>query len=291
MSGAFDLADDAAYAAWRSRKLGEHPRTLEELIVEVGDPRELTAAQRRAIVERCARANMAIYAGRTGSDPDKEIPRRLGRQLGLLTLDGNYLADDDGISPIAVAEEGTRTVFIPYTTRPIKWHTDGYYNPPDRRIRGMVLHCVQSAHEGGGNQLMDHEICYILLRDRDPEHIRALMAPDAMTIPLREEEGAVARGDRSGPVFSVDEDGCLHMRYTARTRSIAWKDDAATRAAVEALGAVLASDCPYIFRGRLEPGMGLVCNNVLHDRQAFANSAQRKRLIYRARYYERVSGS
>jgi hypothetical protein len=37
--------------------------------------------------------------------------------------------------------------------------------------------------------------------------------------------------------------------------------------------------------------MGLVCNNVLHDRQAFANSAQRKRLIYRARYYERVSGS
>ena len=291
MSGPFDLADPAAYAAWRSRKLAQHPRTLAELTVEVGDPRALTAAERAAIVDRCARANMAIYAGHTGSDADKDIPRRLGSQLGLLTLDSNYLADDDGISPIAVAAEGTRKVYIPYTTRPIKWHTDGYYNPPEKRIRGMVLHCVQSAPEGGGNQLMDHEICYILLRDRDPEFVRALMAADAMTIPLREEEGAVARGDQSGPVFSVDADGHLHMRYTARTRSIVWKDDPATKAAVAALEAVLASDSPYIFRGRLEPGMGLVCNNVLHDREAFADSAQRKRLIYRARYFERVSGT
>ena len=37
--------------------------------------------------------------------------------------------------------------------------------------------------------------------------------------------------------------------------------------------------------------MGLVCNNVLHDREAFTDSAQRKRLIYRARYFERVSGT
>jgi len=58
---------------------------------------------------------------------------------------------------------------------------------------------------------------------------------------------------------------------------------------VKALEAILASDSPYIFRGRLEPGMGLVCNNVLHDRAAFTETPQQKRLYYRARYYERVS--
>ncbi|MCK7502176.1 MAG: TauD/TfdA family dioxygenase [Comamonadaceae bacterium] len=103
-----------------------------------------------------------------------------------------------------MADQGTRTAYIPYTTRPIKWHTDGYYNPPERQVRGMVLHCVRPAASGGENALMDHEIAYILLRDEDPGHIRALMAPDAMTIPAREEEGEVARGDQPGPVFSVD---------------------------------------------------------------------------------------
>lgn len=293
MAGAaqFDLSDREAYRVWRARKLASHPRDLGDLLVPIDDPRALTAAQRETIIERCAVANMAIYVGRTGEDPDKDIPRRLGRQVGLLTLDGNYLSDDDGITPIAVADQGTRTAFIPYTTRPIKWHTDGYYNPPQRRVRGMVLHCVRPAASGGENALMDHEIAYILLRDDDPGHIRALMEPDAMTIPLREEEGQVARGDQPGPVFSVDESGYLHMRYTARTRSILWKDDAATRAAVQALESILASDSPYVFRGRLEPGMGLVCNNVLHDRAAFTEAPERKRLYYRARYYERVAAA
>ena len=79
------------------------------------------------------------------------------------------------------------------------------------------------------------------------------------------------------------------MRYTARTVSIEWKADAATRAAVAALERILADEAsPYIFRGRLEPGMGLVCNNVLHDRSAFADSDARKRLLYRARYFDRI---
>jgi hypothetical protein len=285
----FNLDNAAAYAAWREAKLAAHPRRLEELVVEVADPRRLTFAEREALAARCAVANMALYASTTGSDPDKDIPRRLGRQLGLVNLDANLLADDDGISPLAVAPAGTRTEFIPYTDRGIRWHTDGYYNALDRQIHGLILHCVQSAESGGENRLMDHEIAYILLRDENPDHIRALMAPDAMTIPPRLEEGAVARAAQPGPVFAVHPDGHLHMRYTARTVSIAWKDDGATRAAVAALERILADETsPYVFRGRLEPGMGLVCNNVLHDRAAFADSDTRKRLLYRARYFDRI---
>jgi len=287
----FDLDNATAYAAWRGRKLATHPRSLGDLVVELADPRRLTLAEREALLARCGVANMAVYASRTGTDPDKDIPRLLGRQLGLANLDANMLADDDGISPLAVAPAGTRTEFIPYTDRGIKWHTDGYYNTLDRQVRGLLLHCVQSAAAGGENRLMDHEIAYILLRDENPDYIRALMAPDAMTIPPRLEDGAIARAAQAGPVFSVYPDGHLHMRYTARTVSIEWKDDDITRAAVAALERILASDSRYVFRGRLEPGMGLVCNNVLHDRAAFADSDMRKRLLYRARYFDRIADS
>ena len=90
---------------------------------------------------------MAIYASPTAGDADKEIPRQLGLQLGLRDLDTNYLADDDGISPLAVAERGTRGEFIPYTNRGIRWHTDGYYNPVERTVRAVLLHCVAARRE------------------------------------------------------------------------------------------------------------------------------------------------
>lgn len=294
MPGPYDLNDAAAYARWREQKLDAAPRRIEDIVVGIDDPRRLSAAERQGIVTLNARCNMAVYVGKTGTDPDKDIPRRLGEQLGLVTLDGHWLTDNDGISPLSVIgaeERGERKEFIPYTDKPIKWHTDGYYNVPDHTIRGLMLHCVQSAASGGDNQLLDHEIAYILLRDENPDHVRALSAPDAMTIPPRMDEAGVARAAQPGPVFSVNADGTLHMRYTARTVSIAWKADGATTAARAALERILAAPTPWTLRGRLEPGMGLVCNNVLHDRSGFAETAEKRRLLYRARYYERVAAA
>jgi hypothetical protein len=292
MPGPFDLSDAAAYTRWREQKLDTAPRRLEDIAIAIDDPRRLTAEQRRRFIDLNARCNMAIYAGATGTDPDKDIPRKLGEQLGLVSLDDHWLTDGDGISPLSVIgaeQRGERKEFIPYTDKPIKWHSDGYYNPPERTIRGLMLHCVQSAASGGENQLLDHEIAYLLLRDENPDHIRALSAPDAMTIPPRMGDDGVARAEQPGPVFSVNADGTLHMRYTARTVSIAWK--AATAAARAALERILAAPTPWTLRGRLEPGMGLVCNNVLHDRSGFAETPEKRRLLYRARYYERVAAA
>ncbi|HRI18848.1 MAG TPA: taurine catabolism dioxygenase TauD, partial [Burkholderiaceae bacterium] len=116
-----------------------------------------------------------------------------------------------------------------------------------------------------------------------------LMQPDAMTIPERTDEQGVARAAQTGPVFSVNEDdGSLHMRYTARTRSIAWKQDAATRAAVACLEDLLAGNPPGAFEIRMEAGMGLVGHNVLHDRSAFDDDPRQPRLLYRARFHDRV---
>jgi hypothetical protein len=289
----FDLNDSAAYAEWRQHKLDTAPRRIEDIVVELAVPPRLTFAERDRLLALNAIANMAVYVSPTGRDPDKEIPRQLGVQLGLRTLDNHWLTDGDAISPISVrgAEvRGERRDFIPYTDKPIRWHTDGYYNTPERTVRGLLLHCVESAVSGGENQLLDHEIAYILLRDENPDFIRALSAPTAMTIPARTDDSGVVRAEQTGPVFSVDAAGFLHMRYTARTVSIAWKDDAATQAAKAALERILATATPWTLHGRLEPGMGLVCNNVLHDRAGFTEAPDRRRLLYRARYYERVGG-
>ena len=290
MSSPFDLADDTAYRAWRDAKLAAYPRSVDELVVPLADPRHLTTDEIEDLGLRCARANMAIYSAPHLPAGDKSIPKQLGQQLGLTRLEGNYLADEDGLSSITPAGEegGARGDFIPYTHKPINWHTDGYYNTLDRRILGMTLHCAQDAEAGGENALLDHEIAYIQLRDANPDYIAALMQPDAMTIPARMDEDNVARPDQSGPVFAVDPvQGFLYMRYTARTRSIVWKDDAVTQAAVKALADILANS-EYILTARLRPGMGLICNNVLHTRSGFSDSPEHRRLLYRGRYYDRL---
>lgn len=286
----YDLANETGYRAWRSARLAAYPRSVDELVVPLADPRHLSEAEIAALGSRCARANMAIYSASHLPADDKSLPHQLARQLGLTRLEGNYLADEDGLSSITPAEDegSVRGEFIPYTHKPINWHTDGYYNTADRRILGMTLHCAQDAESGGENALLDHEIAYIQLRDTNPDFVAALMQPDAMTIPARMDEDNIARPEQSGPVFAVDaEKGFLTMRYTARTRSIVWKRDATTQAAVRTLADILGSS-EYILKARLRPGMGLVCNNVLHTRDAFTDSAEHRRLLFRGRYYDRL---
>lgn len=288
----FALDDESAYRRWREEKLARYPRRAEDLIVEVSDPRNLSASEMDKIRGVCRIANMAIYASPLAGVADKDLPRRLGEQLGLKRLDANPLADDDGISSLRVMPGKSARGYIPYSNQRLLWHTDGYYNAPQQCIRAFILHCVQPAADGGTNRLLDHEIAYILLRDADPDYIQALSAADAMTIPANTEQGFATRPAQSGPVFSIDaESGSLHMRYTARTHSIEWRSDEPTRAGVQFLEQLFAGDSPHVFTHRLVGGQGLVCNNVLHNRTGFTDAAEGKltRLVYRARYYDRIA--
>jgi alpha-ketoglutarate-dependent taurine dioxygenase len=234
---------------------------------------------------------MAIY--QAGSPVDKSAIRALGRQFGLESLDMNLRADEDSITTLRVVAESAGTHYIPYTNRPLNWHTDGYYNRPEEQVRGIVMHCVSTSASGGDNLFLDPEIAYLLMRDENADYIRALMQPDAMTIPANIEAGVELRPAQSGPVFSVSASGALHMRYTARTRSIEWKDDRDTRLAAGFLIELLNSDSLYIVRHRLSAGQGIICNNVLHKREAFEDDANKgqTRLLYRARYHERIQGT
>lgn len=291
----FDLDDALAYGRWRDAKLKHAPRGAEDLVVEVRDPTRLSRSERDALLERLQRSNMAVYAGPAADGADSggaSVTMAVAAQLGMQGLDANAMAGEDGVSRIEVCDRrDERGGFIPYTDRAIRWHTDGYYQPDERRIRGMLLHCVRPAAEGGVNTLLDHEIAYLALRDLDPAHVAALMAPDAMTIPARDDEAGMARAPQQGPVFSVDDQGALHMRYTARTRSIQWKTDDATQAALAALERYLGQTPAHALTLRLQAGMGLVSHNVLHERSAFVDDPARPRLLYRARYRSRAQAT
>ncbi len=286
----FDPDAHDTYARWRDHKLASRPTQLEELTVEIDDPARLRDAERNAIMEAVSRANMAIFVVKRPDTVDKPTLKRFAAAFGLHRLNHNEGADGDGVTALTVVDEAAwRKTYIPYTNRPIRWHTDGYYNRAEEQIHGLMLYCESPAFKGGENALLDHELAYIHLRERDPELIRALMHPAAMTIPANEIDDHIDRPARSGPVFSIHANGQLHMRYTARRRNIEWRDESATREAARRLDELLHSDSPWIFRATLQRGQGLVCNNVLHDRSGFDDDPNQRRLLYRLRFFDRIA--
>jgi len=287
-SSPFDLDNDNAYQEWREQKLADAPKALGDLVVEVDDPRTLTDAEKEALMMCCRKANMAIYTSRLGDTEGTDIPRGCGLHFGLQHLDHNRGAEADAVTALTVQDDALHTPYIPYSNRAIHWHTDGYYNKLDKQIHALNLHCVRPAREGGENAVLDHEIAYIRLRDKNPYHIRAFMESDAMTIPANINDGETIRPDRTGPVFSVFGNNILHMRYTERKHNVIWKDNENTKAAVEALETLLHSKDPYIYRLTLQPGWGLISNNVLHDRSGFNDDESVPRLLYRLRYFDRL---
>lgn len=284
----FDLQNERAYQQWREQKLADYPTSPGQVLVTIGDPRDISGDEQAQLASVLKKSNFVLYQSGVDDIEDKALVRNLGRRFGLENLDANWLSDDDGITSLTVNPEGPRPGYIPYTNRPINWHTDGYYNLPEKQIRGLILHCVRPAASGGANALLDPEIAYIHLRDNNPDYIRALMQDDAMTIPPGTDSEGGSRDDAVGPVFRVMTDGSLHMRYTARKRNVIWKDDPILTEAVEALLAFANSDTPYVIRARLESGMGLISNNILHDREGFEDEVTPGRLLYRARYFDRT---
>ena len=221
LGGPFRLHDESAYAVWRAAKLAAYPESVDALRIRIENLGNPSAAESAAIRELCAAANMAVYdCGPIGSDRAYVRPaiRAFAAALGLRTVETHRSQGDDGIVAIEMAASGSRVGYIPYSNRPLSWHTDGYYNfhGPSDCVKAVVLHCVRDANEGGVSALLDHEIAYIRLRDRDPAFIKALMHPDSMTIPAGEDGTRGPRPDNTGPIFFLDpKSRALVMRFRA----------------------------------------------------------------------------
>ena len=288
----FDLDDDSTYQKWRDWKLENRAKDVSDFIVEIDDPRKLTQAQHDAILDRCKKYNMAVYISKLGDMEGTDIPRGIGSAFGLENLDYNRGAESDAVTALTVQDDAYHGAYIPYTNKEIHWHTDGYYNRLDLQNHALLLHCVRPAMSGGESSGIDNELVYILMRDENPEYVRALMAEDTVLYPENVVDGVELRPNRIGPVWMVAADGHLHMRYTMRKRNVVWKDDPIIKDAVSWLKNLLNGDSEHIFRATLQSGWGLVSNNVLHDRSGFEDDEDpaKKRLLYRARYFDRIHG-
>ena len=306
MDDPFDLAEERAYSRWRARKLSAYPAEITDLRVPIRRLDRPSADERAALKARIDTFNMALI----GVDPEAietEALLSFTRALGLRRTDANLFADASAVSRIAAArpdpDDETRTGsghsplgratlgdFIPYTNKPLSWHTDGYYNTPDRQVGAWCLFCVRAARDGGENGLIDHEMAYLQLRDDSPQHIAALSHPQALSIPAHVQDGRTLRAASVGPVFSV-RNAALHMRYSARARNVLWRDTPDTHAARAALDRLFSSPDVFTFRYMLRPGEGLVSNNVVHCRSGFDDDEDpaKARLLYRIRFLDRIA--
>ncbi len=282
----FALENESAYRAWRKAKLEQRQRLDASDVFALDSDGQFPRAALAALEQQIEAFNFIVFESCTVLDKPAFV--ELNRQLGLERLDVNLGADEDGITSLyAVDPDDERAAYIPYTNRAMNWHTDGYYNPDGQRISAFALYCINPAARGGDNYLFDHEYMYLLIRDQSAELIEALMSPDLMRIPANIEGNRVIRGEQSGPVFYLDgASGALQMRYTSRPRNIVWKSDKRSSRALNLVREILMDSDALIDIG-LQKGQGLICNNILHGRQAYHDdSGYPVRLFYRARYYD-----
>ena len=199
--------------------------------------------------------------------------------VGMRTYDCNNIESNE-ISTITPLQN-SKINYIPYTDKPLNWHTDGYY---DRKsIFSWLLHCVNPATQGGENYLLDHELVLreYLLRNDD---INNLMAEDALTIPASKD---TSRPEISTYIFSFkNKYRRLHMRFSMRKDNIGTSAKASP--AIIKLKEIIENDCAkYSLTYKLQKNEGIITNNILHGRKAFKDDKVKRKLL-RIRSYERL---
>jgi len=284
----FLLENEKQYQTWRARKLKFRQEVAPTRVFKLDQQGRLPRALLQSLREQVAAYNFVIF--QSVSALDKTGFLALNSQFGLTELDANPGAEADKVTSLRVVDDtDDRTRYIPYTNRAMNWHTDGYYNSSDRRIDAFALYCVSQAGRGGGNTLFDHEMMYMLIRDKSPAALAALMCDDMLHIPANIQQNRVVRAEESGPVFALQANhGALNMRYTSRPQNIVWKSDRESTDALNLVREILMEGSAEI-EVRLQPGQGIVCNNILHGRQAFHDApGHPARLVYRARYHDAI---
>lgn len=283
--------DSNAASRWCDARREAHAAGDAGRWIEIGDPYRLRAAERDAIAHQCARLNLALYRfARSRSDPD--ALSAFASAMGLRRRDLTLGADHRGVASVRVVRDTHGPEMIPFTSRALNWHTDGYYNAPGHSVRGVVMHCAAPAASGGETALLDPDLVYAAMHEQDPALVESLAHPCAMTIPAHEAEGTVVRPARSGPVFRFLADPPkLHMRYTTRTRSIEWRSTPDTFRAVAGIEETIASLSALHVQVRFEAGAGVICNNVLHRRSAFVDGEDERlrRVMLRIRSFDPVA--
>ncbi len=272
---------------WRAFKLAQTNISYKRLMVPIKKPVQISAAEKTALRNNCRDYNLSFYRCASLCDPQTLLT--FWSQLGLTDVIANPEADHYGLSHIQVKSDSR---YIPYSDKPLLWHTDGYYNVGAKTIYSFAMHCIRPAVSGGKNYYFDPEILYLLIGDENPDYIRVLVHPLAMTIPANPEIGMNYRDEVSVPMLTYDN-GKLLFRYTERTHAIKWRDDAMLTQARAFIRNTLRNNTRYRLGYKLNANEGIICNNVLHSRTAFVHhpttNPEQSRLLYRARFHNAIA--
>ncbi|MCY4150472.1 MAG: TauD/TfdA family dioxygenase [Gammaproteobacteria bacterium] len=289
-SGAF--SNNRQFLSWKKQKLNGYGAEYTNTPVNIADPFRIREDEYNHLVEQVQRRNFVLYRLNPEYSESPQAIMALCRQLGLVSTIGNPESGKNHISCITDRTQDPENFsrYIPYTTKPLNWHTDGYYYPENRKVRSFVMHCVNPAESGGENSLIDHEMLYIQMQEQAPDLIACLSLPDTLKIPENIDQGQTLRDAFEGPVYSLDENDHLYMRFTQRKHHIIWKQDPKVSQAIETLNALLSGPLLGKMTILLAKGEGILCNNIVHCRHAYTDSESKKvkRLLYRIRFNERI---
>lgn len=285
MKSPFILENETEYKNWRQTKLELYPLNINKFSI----PLDINNFQKKdldLIKFNMNKYNFALYNFK--SELKNNELENFCTMLNLNNSISNLFSDSKNISDIKDHKDTNNNQigeYIPYTNKPLNWHTDGYYYPLNNSVKSFLLHCVNPAHRGGENLLLDHEILYILIRDHNPSYIKILMENNIMGIP-RNKNNAEST-NINGPVFFIDDEYSLNMRFTSRQQNIVWKKSDIIDKIKKFIFNFIESDTKYITKILLKKNQGYIANNILHKREKFFDN-KNKRLLKRIRFSKKL---
>jgi len=215
------------YRAWKDKRLRLADQLPDGKVPTVAlTPNLDSSSDDDALAQLCINVRdhgFGVYHhGRPTENVADEI-EQLHRQLSLTVHDSGVVSDRGGLSLLkdlssqSSDDSGNtgRGKFIPYTSKAMGWHTDGYYNDQSQTLRCFTLHCISPAATGGTLSVMDYELLLIALYDEDRDLIELLCHPEAMTLPANKDNLGHDRPDRHVPVFFIHPDGTAEQKLRA----------------------------------------------------------------------------
>ena len=271
------------YKRWKDNKLETFTKNLDELTVQITSPNAISKPEKSMVISLLENHNIVFFHIDRVKQINKSTIKNFASQIGLSNYELDSQSDEDGLTEIKDIKTTEKlSEYVPYTTKELNWHTDGYYTDQKNSVLSWLLFCKTSAESGGINKYLDHEIAYILFNNKS-KRLMDLMLDDTCCIP---ENSITNRKEVFNPVFMF-KNKRLHMKFSMRKKNIIWNKNSLQ--AIDVLKSIIKDSSQYHITKKLDTGMGVITNNVIHMRTAFTNSKNKNRLLYRLRSKKRVT--
>lgn len=273
-----------SYLQWRNSRLQrqQHHTPTPALLSTMLDHTDDLQALARLCTE-VRDFGFAVYQWRNNSENASRDVTHLHTALSLRAFDRGVVHTDDGLSLLTDMSGTSQGKFIPYTSKAMGWHTDGYYNTMEQSLRCFTIHCINPAQTGGTLTLLDHQLVLIALFDKNPQLVELLAHPQAMMLPANRDDLGHDRPARYSPVLFVRDDGTPGAHFTTRTRHIEWRSPETLEAA-QVMKTLIDDNIAWHHPLTLQAGQGVITRNVLHRREAYTDHPDAPRRMLRGRY-------